>query len=217
MRIAAIADIHCNTTSHDLVRSLFAQMAQRADIVLLCGDLVDYGLPEEAAVLAKEISSLKIPTLAVLGNHEYESGKEDEVRRILTGAGATILDGDAREIMGVGFAGVKGFGGGFGACALRPWGEQMTKQFVHEAVSEALKLECALHGYAPTNESCSCTTLPFRQLLSGSRRRFFLSWAPAGLKSRSIAIPSQRCFMGTLIGALPRGARRAMCRCTTSR
>jgi predicted MPP superfamily phosphohydrolase len=84
MRIAAIADIHCNTTSHDLVRSLFAQMAQRADIVLLCGDLVDYGLPEEAAVLAKEISSLKIPTLAVLGNHEYESGKEDEVRRILT-------------------------------------------------------------------------------------------------------------------------------------
>ncbi|MGN6735237.1 MAG: metallophosphoesterase, partial [Candidatus Binatia bacterium] len=56
MRIAAIADIHCNTTSHDLVRSLFAQMAQRADIVLLCGDLVDYGLPEEAAVLAKEIS-----------------------------------------------------------------------------------------------------------------------------------------------------------------
>jgi predicted MPP superfamily phosphohydrolase len=61
MRIAAIADIHCNTTSHDLVRSLFAQMAQRADIVLLCGDLVD-GLPEEAAVLAKEISSLKIPT-----------------------------------------------------------------------------------------------------------------------------------------------------------
>jgi predicted phosphodiesterase len=60
MRIAAIADIHCNTTSHDLVRSLFAQMAERADIVLLCGDLVDYGLPEEAAVLAKEISSLKI-------------------------------------------------------------------------------------------------------------------------------------------------------------
>jgi len=97
MRIAAIADIHCNTTSHDLVRSLFAQMAQRADIVLLCGELVDYGLPEEAAVLAKEISSLKIPTLAVLGNHEYESGKEDEVRRILTGAGATILDGVSRN------------------------------------------------------------------------------------------------------------------------
>jgi Icc-related predicted phosphoesterase len=144
MRIAAIGDIHCNTTSHDLVRSLFGQIASRADVLLLCGDLVDYGLPEEAAVLAKEISGLKIPTLAVLGNHEYESGKADEVKRILTGAGATVLDGDAREIMGVGFAGVKGFGGGFGACALGPWGEEMTKQFVHEAIAESLKLECAL-------------------------------------------------------------------------
>jgi Icc-related predicted phosphoesterase len=145
MRIAAVGDIHCNTTSHDLVRSLFTQIAQqRADILLLCGDLVDYGLPDEAVILAKEISSLKMPTLAVLGNHEYESGKQDEVNRILTDAGAAMLDGDAREILGIGFAGVKGFGGGFGACALGPWGEDITKQFVHEAVSEALKLERAL-------------------------------------------------------------------------
>jgi len=145
MRIAAIGDIHCNTTSHDLVRSLFAQIAQqRVDILLLCGDLVDYGLPDEAVILAKEISSLKIPTLAVLGNHEYESGKQDEVNRIFSDAGAAVLDGDAREILGIGFAGVKGFGGGFGARALGPWGEDITKQFVHEAVSEALKLERAL-------------------------------------------------------------------------
>ena len=75
---------------------------------------------------------------------EYESGKQDEVMRILTDAGAAVLDSDAREILGVGFAGVKGFGGGFGACALGPWGEDITKQFVHEAVSEALKLERAL-------------------------------------------------------------------------
>jgi Icc-related predicted phosphoesterase len=144
MRIAAIGDIHCNTTSHDLIRSLFGQIAQRADILLLCGDLVDYGLPDEAVILAKEIANLKIPTLAVMGNHEYESGKVDEVKRILSDVGTTVLDGDAREVSGIGFAGVKGFGGGFGACALGPWGEEMTKQFVHEAVSEALKLECAL-------------------------------------------------------------------------
>jgi Icc-related predicted phosphoesterase len=144
MRIAALADIHCNNTSHDLLRPLFAQMARSADIVLLCGDLVDYGLPDEAAILAKEIANLKIPVLAVLGNHEYESGKQEEVRKIISDAGASVLDGDAREVLGIGFAGVKGFGGGFGERALGPWGEDMIKQFVHEAISEALKLECAL-------------------------------------------------------------------------
>jgi Icc-related predicted phosphoesterase len=39
---------------------------------------------------------------------------------------------------------VKGFGGGFGKRALGPWGETIIKQFVHEAVDEALKIEAAL-------------------------------------------------------------------------
>ena len=80
MRLAAIGDIHCNKTSHDILQPLFSQVAQSADILLLCGDLVDYGLPEEAAILAKELNNLKIPILAVLGNHEFESGKQDAFR-----------------------------------------------------------------------------------------------------------------------------------------
>ena len=123
---------------------LFAQIAKQADMLLMCGDIVDYGLPEEAVVIAKEISNLRIPVLAVLGNHEYESGKEEAVVRILSEAGALFLDGDAREVLGIGFAGVKGFCGGFGERALGPWGEEMIKRFVHEAISEALKLERAL-------------------------------------------------------------------------
>jgi Icc-related predicted phosphoesterase len=123
---------------------LFAQIAKQADMLLMCGDIVDYGLPEEAVVIAKEISNLRIPVLAVLGNHEYESGKQEAVVRILSEAGALFLDGDAREVQGIGFAGVKGFGGGFGERALGPWGEEMIKRFVHEAISEALKLERAL-------------------------------------------------------------------------
>lgn len=123
---------------------LFAQIAKQADMLLLCGDIVDYGLPEEAVVVAKEISNLRIPVLAVLGNHEYESGKQEAVVRILSEAGALFLDGDAREVLGIGFAGVKGFCGGFGERALGPWGEEMIKRFVHEAISEALKLERAL-------------------------------------------------------------------------
>jgi Icc-related predicted phosphoesterase len=144
MRLAAIGDIHCNSTIYDSMPGLFAQIAKQADMLLLCGDIVDYGLTEEAVVIAKEISNLRIPVLGVLGNHEYESGKADAVARILCDAGALILDGDAREVQGIGFAGVKGFGGGFGERALGPWGEEAIKRFVHEAITESLKLERAL-------------------------------------------------------------------------
>jgi Icc-related predicted phosphoesterase len=114
-------------------------------VLLLCGDLIDYGLAEEARLLAKELTTVvKIPIVAVLGNHEYETGQADEVARIFVDAGILLLDGEAHEIHGVGFAGAKGFGGGFGAYALQAWGEPQTKQFVHEAVNETLKLESAL-------------------------------------------------------------------------
>ena len=144
MRIAALADIHCSRHSHDSLRPLFTRIADSADVVLLCGDLIDYGLPEEAIILAKEIAGIKIPALAVLGNHEFESGKQEDVKRIFSDAGVMILDGDAHEVHGVGFAGVKGFAGGFGERALGPWGEDIIKRFVHEAVDEALKLESSL-------------------------------------------------------------------------
>jgi Icc-related predicted phosphoesterase len=144
VRLAAIGDIHYRRNSQGTLQPLFARVAEKADILLLCGDLVDYGLPEEAVLLGKELASLKIPIVAVLGNHEYESGRQDEVRRILADSGAVVLDGEAHEIDGIGFAGVKGFGGGFGERALEPWGEATMKRFVHEAIEETLKLESAL-------------------------------------------------------------------------
>jgi Icc-related predicted phosphoesterase len=111
----------------------------------MCGDLTDYGAVEEAKILAKEITtSLRIPAIGVLGNHDFETGKQDEIVKILTDAGVTMLDGDVHEIHGVGFAGVKGFGGGFGRRQLGAWGEEIIKKFVHETVQEALKLEAAL-------------------------------------------------------------------------
>jgi Icc-related predicted phosphoesterase len=144
VRIAAVADLHCTKTSQGALQSLFARMSESADIAIVAGDLTDYGLPEEAQVLAKELSALRIPAAAVLGNHDLESGQADQVRRIVTDAGLQVLDGDACELQGVGIAGVKGFGGGFGRRALGPWGETIIKQFVREAVDEALKLEAAL-------------------------------------------------------------------------
>lgn len=145
LRIAAVADIHTKKSGSGSFQDLFARATASADVILLCGDLTDYGAPEEARVLAKEItSSLRIPAIGVLGNHDFETGKQDEIVKILTDAGVTMLDGDVTEVHGVGFAGVKGFCGGFGRRALGAWGERIIKDFVHETVEEALKLEAAL-------------------------------------------------------------------------
>jgi Icc-related predicted phosphoesterase len=145
VRVAAVGDLHCGKTSQGTLQPLFARMADSADVVLMCGDLTDYGLPDEARVLAREVTGvLKMPVIAVFGNHDYESGHAEEVGAILADAGIRILDGDGVEIRGVGFAGVKGFAGGFGDRALQSWGEPVLKLFVREAVEEALKLETAL-------------------------------------------------------------------------
>src|SRR6476469_1483100 len=145
VRLAAMSDIHVSKTSQGVLSSAFAQVSERADLLVMCGDLTDYGLPEEARVLARDIgTALRVPCVAVLGNHDFEAGKQEEVRQILSDAGVTVLDGDSCELQGVGFAGVKGFCGGFGRGALGPWGEDVVKGFVNEAVQEALKLESAL-------------------------------------------------------------------------
>src|ERR1051325_3831764 len=123
VRLAAVGDIHCGKTSRGALQPLFAQASEIADVLILCGDLTDYGLPEEAQVLVKELTAANLPTVAVLGNHDYEAGKQDEIWQILADAGVHMLDGDACEIEGVGFAGVKGFAGGFGRGTLGFWGE----------------------------------------------------------------------------------------------
>jgi Icc-related predicted phosphoesterase len=144
VRLAAVGDIHCTKTSQGALEPLFSKITESADVLLLCGDLTDYGQPEEAHVLVKELAAVRIPTIAVFGNHDYESGKQDAIAQILSDAGVTLLNGDACEVQGIGFAGVKGFAGGFGSKALGAWGEDVIKKFVHEAVDEALKLEAAL-------------------------------------------------------------------------
>ena len=145
IRIAAVGDIHLGGRGLEPpLQILFSQVAEQADILALCGDLTDRGDPEEARLMARALATVTVPIVAVLGNHDYECGKVTEVSRILCDAGVRVLDGDAHEILGIGFAGAKGFAGGFGRGALGPWGEPLIKQFVREAVDEALKLETAL-------------------------------------------------------------------------
>ncbi|HXR55675.1 MAG TPA: metallophosphoesterase [Casimicrobiaceae bacterium] len=144
VRFAAVGDLHCKKDSIGAFREMFARASEVADALLLCGDLTDYGLPEEARVLADELAAAKVPVVAVLGNHDFESDAQDEVRRILCDAGVQMLDGEACEIHGVGIAGAKGFAGGYGRATLGSWGERPIKSFVNEAIQEALKLESAL-------------------------------------------------------------------------
>jgi Icc-related predicted phosphoesterase len=145
VRIAAVGDIHLGGKGLDPpLQILFNQVGEHADLLALCGDLTDRGDPDEAKLMAKALATVTVPIVAVLGNHDYECGKVNEISRILSDAGVRVLDGEADEVLGIGFAGVKGFAGGFGRGALGPWGEPLIKQFVREAVEEALKLESAL-------------------------------------------------------------------------
>jgi Icc-related predicted phosphoesterase len=144
VRFAIVGDIHVTKDSAGSLRTFFAQAGETADALLLCGDLTDYGTVEEAKVLADELSHAKVPVVAVLGNHDFESGTPELVAETLKKAGVRVLDGEACEIDGVGIAGAKGFAGGFGRGSLGAWGEPVIKMFVQEALHEAMKLESAL-------------------------------------------------------------------------
>lgn len=141
-------------------------------MLLICGDLTDNGLPDEARVLVKELGSAT-KVVAILGNHDYHSGKEEEVRQVLVDAGVCVLAGSACEIYGVGFAGAKGFAGGFGERALQPWGEASIKGFVHEAVEEALKLETALAKLRTPNRVALLHYSPIRTTVEGEPPEIF--------------------------------------------
>jgi Icc-related predicted phosphoesterase len=164
MKIAAIGDIHAHENKPHEFRELFSQISQKADVLLLCGDLTDSGFPDEARMLAYDLQSCSIPVFGVLGNHDFESGKQDAIKDILRASGFVFLDEKPQIVHGIGFAGVKGFGGGFGRYLLTAFGEPAVKQFIADSVSEALhlgylldslkteKMVVALH-YAPIPET----------------------------------------------------------------
>jgi Icc-related predicted phosphoesterase len=207
--LAAVGDIHYTRDSQGKLRSLWAEVEERADVLLLCGDIVDYGLPEEALAFTRELTSaVKIPILGVLGNHEYEAGHEDEVRRIFVEAGISMLDGDAHEVCGIGFAGVKGFAGGFGRHALQPWGEANLKRFVHEAVDEALKLESALAKLRSPRRIAVLHYSPIRATVEGEPVEIFPFLGSSRLEEPLDRYAVTAVFHGHAHGGHPEGRTR---------
>lgn len=178
--VAAIGDLHVVETDEHRYRELFAEMSEVADVVALCGDLTNFGKTKEAEILAADLLACTVPVVAVLGNHDHECGQPEEVARILTVAGATILDEQATMIEGVGFAGVKGFIGGFDRGELGAFGEPAIKTFVDESINEARKLENQLRSlrtdrtvavlhYSPIAETVAGEPEPIFPFLGSSR------------------------------------------------
>jgi uncharacterized protein len=144
MRIAAVADLHFSPQAYDRIRDPMNRVRDDADVLVLAGDLTNFGKREEMESLLNALVRLRIPIVAVLGNHDYESGQASELMQMMTAEGVKVLDGTAYERDGVGFAGTKGFIGGFGRGLLTAFGEPEVKQFVQAGIDEALKLERAL-------------------------------------------------------------------------
>jgi Icc-related predicted phosphoesterase len=143
-RIAAVADVHFREGDKGKWTSFFKSVSTSADVLVIAGDLTDTGDEMEAEILAEELNACTVPVVAVLGNHDFEKGRHKLIRQILLKAGVHMLDGEAVVIGDVGFAGVKGFGGGFDKHMLSFFGEGAMKAFVQEAVDEALHLDRAL-------------------------------------------------------------------------
>lgn len=205
VRLAALADVHCTKTSQGHLQPLFAEVAATADVMLLCGDLTDYGQTEEAHVLVHELATAKVPVVAVLGNHDYEAGKAVEVAAILCEAGINLLDGETCEVMGVGFAGVKGFGGGFGPRQLSPWGEEAIKRFVHEAVEEALRLERALGRLETEQRIVLLHYAPIQTTVEGEPPETFPFLGSSRLEEPLARYPVQAVFHGHAHHGQPEG------------
>jgi Icc-related predicted phosphoesterase len=210
VRIAAIGDLHYGrAATPGSLQPLFTQITQSADVLVLCGDLTDYGLADEARALAREITTaLKIPIVAVLGNHDFESGQQEDIKKILVEAGVVILDGDTTEVHGIGFAGVKGFAGGFGRRALGPWGENIIKKFVHECLDEALKLESALARLRTERLIAVLHYAPIEATVAGEPREIYPFLGCSRLEEPLTRYPVSAVFHGHAHHGQPEGRTR---------
>jgi Icc-related predicted phosphoesterase len=210
-KIAAMGDLHVKENGSSSYKELFAEISQAADILVLTGDLTDLGKPKEAELLAADMRSCSIPIVAVLGNHDYECGHVEEVKSIIKDAGVQLLEGQAVEINGVGFAGVKGFAGGFGRYMLGSFGEPAIKAMVAESVEETMRLENALRQvrseramvvlhYAPIPETVVGEPQEIYPFLGSSRLAETIDRFPVS------AVVHGHAHRGTYEGRTPGGA-----------
>ncbi len=141
IRVASVGDVHYDANSRNRLRPHFIQLSEKADVLLLAGDLTQRGEIEEASALAHDLKDLPVPVVAVLGNHDYHTGQQERIRELLEDVGVITLEGQSAKFsvrgVSVGIAGLKGFGGGFFGACVTEFGEEETKRFAHHARSQA--------------------------------------------------------------------------------
>ena len=147
LRVAAVGDLHVGEASDKPYRDLFETVHEDADVLCLCGDMVNFGKTREVEILIEDLKTCRIPMVGVMGNHEHECGQPDHVMEMLCDAGVRMIGaGRSYEIEGVGFAGGKGFVGGFGRYMLSAFGESSIKSFVQEAIEDANQIETSIRS-----------------------------------------------------------------------
>ncbi len=173
MRIAAIGDIHLDEQRRGVMQPLFSEISRQADILVLAGDLTNHGTPAEAEVVVEELTGCRIPVVAVLGNHDYQSNTADELRHVLKSAHIHLLDEEAFIQEDVGFVGIKGFMGGFGRYILAPFGEPEIKRFVQATVDDVLLLEGMLSKLETERKVVVFHYAPIAETLEGEPLEIF--------------------------------------------
>ena len=173
MRLAAVADIHLKAENHEKDVREFSAVNELADVLVIAGDLTNHGIPDEMKVVLGVLEHIRIPVIAVLGNHDHESGHQDELAGMLRVAGVHLLDGQSFEVDGIGFAGTKGFCGGFAPYELMPFGEQGIKTFVEVAEREAIKLDYGLAQTRATKKVSITHYSPIKETIIGEPEPIF--------------------------------------------
>jgi Icc-related predicted phosphoesterase len=177
IRIAAVGDLHYGVGSADILRPSLQHLPDRADLLLLAGDLTRCGGTDEIEVLANDLRGLAIPVVAVLGNHDYQSDRENEVRDVLERAEVHVLEGEAVTLnvngSSIGVAGTKGFGGGFRGAHGTDFGEREMKAFVGHTKMLSDRLEQALSGLRSDYRIALLHYSPIEATLEGERLEIY--------------------------------------------
>lgn len=148
VRIAAVGDVHLGPDLRGRYASHLRRISEKADLLLVAGDLTQHGTCEEAAIFAEEFRQADVPVVAVLGNHDHHSDQAKEIQDLIEGHGISVLDGTHTQVQTprgvVGVAGVKGFCLGFsGRCAAN-FGEPEMREFTRHGHEAAASLKSAL-------------------------------------------------------------------------
>jgi Icc-related predicted phosphoesterase len=177
IRVAAVGDVHFGADSAGTLRPFFEQLPSQADLFLIAGDATRHGDPSEARVLAQELDDIDVTKIAVLGNHDYHSDAQEEIRRILEGSGVQVLEGSSTvvEVNGarIGIAGTKGFGGGFAGACGSDFGEPEMKAFVRHTKGMARRLEEVLRGLEGEVRLALLHYSPIEATLRGERLEIY--------------------------------------------